>query len=139
MINNGDKVKFDYTLTVDGKIQDTSAGRGPLEYTHGAGQIIVGLEEELASMNVGDKKTVQIKAEKAYGPVLEEAIRRVPKEAVGGAENLKVGDMVGASNAGHTFRAIVKEITDKEITLDFNHPLAGQDLTFEVEIKEINK
>ena len=139
MINNGDKVKFDYTLTVDGKIQDTSAGRGPLEYTHGAGQIIVGLEEELASMNVGDKKTVPIKAEKAYGPVLEEAIRRVPKEAVGGAENLKVGDMVGASNAGHTFRAIVKEITDKEITLDFNHPLAGKDLTFEVEIKEINK
>lgn len=139
MINNGDKVKFDYTLTVDGKIQDTSAGRCPLEYTHGAGQIIVGLEEELASMNVGDKKTVQIKAEKAYGPVLEEAIRRVPKEAVGGAENLKVGDMVGASNAGHTFRAIVKEITDKEITLDFNHPLAGKDLTFEVEIKEINK
>ncbi|MBR3899593.1 MAG: peptidylprolyl isomerase [Elusimicrobiaceae bacterium] len=139
MINNGDKVKFDYTLTVDGKIQDTSAGRGPLEYTHGAGHIIVGLEEELASMNVGDKKVVNIKAEKAYGPVLQEAIRRVPKEAVGGAENLKVGDMVGASNAGHTFRAIVKEITDKEITLDFNHPLAGKDLTFEVEVKEINK
>lgn len=138
MIKEGSKVKFDYTLTVDGAVQDTSAGRGPLEYTHGAGQIIPGLEEELAQMNVGDKKTVEIKAEKAYGPVLDEAIKKVPKEAIGNADQLKVGDMVGASNEGHTFRAVVKEITDKEVTLDFNHPLAGKDLTFEVEVKEIN-
>ncbi len=137
MINKGAKVKFDYTLTVDGKMQDTSAGRGPLEYTHGAGQIIQGLEEELEQMNIGDKKTVHIKAEKAYGPVLQEAIKRVPKEAIMNADQLKVGDMVGASNGGHTFRAVVKEITDKEITLDFNHPLAGKDLTFDVELKEI--
>jgi len=138
MIQNGAKVKFDYTLTVDGKVQDTSAGRGPLEYTHGAGQIIKGLEEELAQMNVGDKKTVTIAAEKAYGPVLAEAIKRVPKEAINNSDQIKVGDMVGASNGGHTFRAIVKEITDKEIVLDFNHPLAGKELTFEVEVKEIN-
>ena len=138
MIKQGSKVKFDYTLTVEGKVQDTSAGRGPLEYTHGARQIIQCLEEELEKMNIGEKKTVKIKAEKAYGPVLQEAIKRVPKEAIMNAEQLKVGDMVGASNEGHTFRAIVKEISDKEITLDFNHPLAGKDLTFEVEIKEIN-
>ena len=138
MIKKGSKVKFDYTLTVDGKVQDTSANRGPLEYTHGAGQIIQGLEEVLEQMNVGDKKTVEIKAEKAYGPVLQEAIKRVPKEAIMNADQLKVGDMVGASNGGHTFRAVVKKISDKEITLDFNHPLAGKDLTFDVEIKEIN-
>ena len=139
MIKKGAKVKFDYTLTVDGNVQDTSAGRGPLEYTHGAGQIIQGLEEVLEQMNIGDKKTVHIKAEKAYGPVLEEAIKRVPKTAINNADQIKVGDMVGASNGGHTFRAIVKEITDTEITLDFNHPLAGKDLTFDVEIKEINE
>ena len=139
MIQKGAKVKFDYTLTVDGKVQDSSAGRGPLEYTHGAGQIIIGLEEELATMNVGDKKTVKIAAEKAYGPILEEAIKRVPKTAINNADQLKVGDMVGASNGGHTFRAIVKEISDAEITLDFNHPLAGKELTFEVEVKEINQ
>ena len=109
MIKEGSKVKFDYTLTVDGKTADT-----------------------------GDKKTVKVAPEKGYGPVLQEAIRRVPKEAIGGAENLKVGDMVGASNEGHTFRAVVKEITDKEVVLDFNHPLAGKELTFDVEIKEIN-
>ncbi len=138
MINKGAKVKFDYTLTVNGKIEDTSAGRGPLEYTHGAGQIIKGLEEELENMNIGEKKTVTIPAEKAYGPVLEEAIKRVPKTAINNADQLKVGDMVGASNGAHTFRAIIKEIGEKEITLDFNHPLAGKELTFEVEIKEIN-
>ena len=138
MIKKGAKVKFDYTLTVDGKVQDTSAGRGPLEYTQGSGQIMAGLEEVLEQMNIGDKKTVDIKAEKAYGPVLEEAIKRVPKEAIMNAEQLKVGDKVGASDAGHTFRAIVKEISDKEITLDFNHPLAGKTLHFDVEIVSVN-
>ncbi len=138
MIKNGSKVKFDYTLTVDGQVADTSAGREPLEYTHGAGHIIPGLEKEMTGMNVGDKKTVVVQPGEGYGFVKEEAIRRVPKTAIGGAENLKVGDMVGASNAGHTFRAVVKEITDKEVVLDFNHPLAGKTLTFDVEIKEIN-
>lgn len=138
MIKEGSKAKFDYTLTVDGKVADTSAGRGPLEYTHGAGMIIPGLEKELLGMNVGDKKTVTVKPEEGYGLVREEAIKRVPKEAVSNAGDLKVGDMVGASNGEHTFRAIVKEIGEKEITLDFNHPLAGKELVFDVEIKEIN-
>jgi len=138
MIKDGSKVKFDYTLTVDGKVADTSSGRGPLEYTHGAGHIIKGLEKEMTGMKVGDKKTVVVQPEEGYGLVLEEAIRRVPKTSIGGVENLKVGDMVGASNAGHTFRAIVKEITDNEVVLDFNHPLAGKTLNFDIEIKEIN-
>lgn len=138
MIKEGSKAKFDYTLTVNGKVADTSAGRGPLEYTHGAGMIIPGLEKELLGMKVGDKKTVTVKPEEGYGLVLQEAIKRVPKEAISNANELKVGDMVGASNGGHTFRAVVKEIGEKEITLDFNHPLAGKELVFDVEIKEIN-
>lgn len=138
MIKEGSKAKFDYTLTVDGKVADTSAGRGPLEYTHGAGMIIPGLEKELLGMKVGDKKTVTVKPEEGYGLVLQEAIKRVPKEAISNANELKVGDMVGTSNGGHTFRAVVKEIGEKEITLDFNHPLAGKELVFDVEIKEIN-
>ena len=138
MIKAGSKVKFDYTLTVDGKVADTSAGRGPLEYTHGAGHIIPGLEKEMLGMKVGDKKTVKVSPEEGYGKVMPEALRRVPKTAIGGVENVKVGDIVGASNAGHTFRAIVKEITETEVVLDFNHPLAGKELTFDVEIKEIN-
>lgn len=139
-IQNGSKVKFDYTLTVDGKVEDTSKGRGPLEYTHGAGQIIKGLENFLEGKTVGFSDTVTIPAKEAYGEVLEEAKRRVPKTAINGAEHLKEGDMVGASNGGHTFRAIVREIDNEkgEIVLDFNHPLAGKDLTFEVSIVEIN-
>ncbi len=82
MIKEGSKAKFDYTLTVEGKVADTSAGRGPLEYTHGAGMIIPGLEKELLGMKVGDKKTVTVKPEEGYGPVLQEAIKRVPKEAI---------------------------------------------------------
>ncbi len=138
MIKEGSKAKFDYTLTVDGKVADTSSGRGPLEYTHGAGMIIPGLEKELAGMNVGDKKTVTVKPEEGYGLVREDAIKRVPKEAVTNAEELKEGEMVGASIGEHPFRAIVQEIGEKESTLDFNHPLAGKELVFEVEIKEIN-
>ena len=138
MIKDGSKVKFDYTLTVDGQVADTSAGRAPLEYVHGAGHIIKGLEKEMTGLNVGDKKTVVVSPEEGYGLVQQEAIRRVPKTSIGGAENLKVGDMVGASNAGHTFRAVVKEITDSEVVLDFNPPLAGKTLTFDVEVKEIN-
>jgi len=139
-IQQGSKVKFDYTLTVEGKVEDTSKGRGPLEYTQGAGQIIVGLEKELLGMKVGDTKTVTVAAKEAYGEVLEEAVRRVPKSAINGAEHLKEGDMVGASNNGHTFRAIVKKIDEEkqEIVLDFNHPLAGKELTFDVKIVEIN-
>ena len=138
MIKEGSKVKFDYTLTVDGKVEDTSAGRAPLEYTHGAGHIIKGLEKEMTGLKVGDKKTVTVSPEEGYGLVQAEANRRIPKTAIGGAENLKVGDMVGASNAGHTFRAVVKEITDTEVVLDFNHPLAGKTLNFDIEIKDIN-
>jgi len=139
-IQQGSKVKFDYTLTVEGKVEDTSTGRGPLEYTHGAGQIIKGLENFLEGKTVGYADKVTIPAKEAYGEVLEEAVRRVPKSAINGAEHLKEGDMVGASNGGHTFRAIVKKIDNEkgEIVLDFNHPLAGKDLTFDVKVVEIN-
>lgn len=84
MIKEGSKVKFDYTLTVDGKVADTSAGRGPLEYTHGAGHIIPGLEEELTGMKVGDKKTVKVAPEKGYGKVLPEASAAYRKKPLAG-------------------------------------------------------
>ena len=124
MIKEGSKAKFDYTLTVDGKVADTSAGRGPLEYTHGAGMIIPGLEKELLGMKVGDKKTVTVKPEEGYGLVLQEAIKRVPKEAISNANELKVGDMVGASNGGHTFRAVVKEIGEKRNHIRLQPPVS---------------
>ncbi len=137
MIKEGSKVSIDYTLTVEGKVADTSKGRGPLEYVQGSGQIIAGLEEALAGLKTGDKKSVDIEAAKAYGEVLAEAKKRVPKTAIQNIDKLKVGDMVGASSGGQTFRAFISDITDTEVELDFNHPLAGKKLHFDVEIVDV--
>ncbi len=137
MIKNGSKVKFHYTLTVDGAAADTSSGRGPLEYEHGAGHIIKGLESELEGMKVGDKKTVKVAAKDGYGEVREDAKKKVPATAISNASELKVGDAVGASAGGQHFHAIVSKIEKDEIELDFNHPLAGKDLVFDVEIVEV--
>ena len=134
MIKKDSKVSIDYTLTVDGKIADTSKGRGPLEYVQGAGQIIIGLERALEGKNVGDKVSVDIPAKDAYGEINKEAFRRVPKTAIQNIEQMHIGDIVGASAGGHTFRAKITEITGTEVVLDFNHPLAGKELHFDVEI-----
>lgn len=137
MIKKDSKVAIDYTLTVDGKIADTSKGRAPLEYTQGAGQIIIGLERALEGKNEGEEISVDIPAKDAYGEVNKEAFRRVPKTAIQNIEQMKVGDLVGASSNGHTFRAQISEITDKEVVLDFNHPLAGKTLHFDVKIVSV--
>lgn len=137
-IKKDSKVAIHYTLLVEGQVADTSTGRGPLEYTQGAGQIIIGLEEALEGLKAGDKKSVDIEAKKAYGEVNPQAKRRLPKTAITNIESLKVGDIVGASANGHTFRARISEITDNDVELDFNHPLAGKTLHFDVEIVSVN-
>ena len=101
MIKEGSKVAIHYTLTVDGKVTDSSQGREPLEYIQGAGHIIVGLEKALAGLKAGDKKSVDIAAKEAYGEVNPDAKRKVPRDAIQGIDNLKVGDVVGASNGKH--------------------------------------
>ena len=137
MIKNGSKVAIHYTLTVGGKVEDTSNGRSPLEYTQGAGQIIKGLEKALEGLKAGDKKSVDIPAKDAYGEVIAEAKRRIPKTAVNNADKLKVGDIVGASNGNQSFRAVISAITENEVELDFNHPLAGKELHFDVEVVSV--
>ena len=134
MIQKNSEVEIDYTLTVDGKVEDSSKGRRPLKYTQGAGQIIVGLERALEGKKTGDKISVDIPAKDAYGEKDPGAVRRVPKNAIQNVEEMKVGDIVGASTKGHNFRAQITEITDTEVVLDFNHPLAGKALHFDVEI-----
>ncbi len=137
MIKKDSKVAIDYTLTVDGKVADTSKGRAPLEYTQGAGQIIIGLERALEGKNEGEEISVDIAAKDAYGEINKEAFRRVPKTAIQNIEQMKVGDLVGASANGHTFRAQISEITDTEVVLNFNHPLAGKSLHFDVKIVSV--
>ena len=137
MIKKDSKVAIDYTLTVDGKIADTSKGRAPLEYTQGAGQIIIGLERALEGKKEGEEISVDIPAKDAYGEINKEAFRRVPKTAIQNIEQMKVGDLVGASANGHTFRAQIAEITDTEVVLNFNHPLAGKELHFDVKVVSV--
>jgi len=137
MIKEGSKVAIDYTLTVDGAIADTSKGRGPLEYVQGSGQIIIGLDRALLGLKPGDKKSVDVAPKEAYGEINPEARRVIPKTSIQDADKLKIGDVVGANSGGHTFRATISKIGDNEIELDFNHPLAGKTLHFDVEIMSV--
>lgn len=137
MIQAGSQVKFNYKLTVDGQVVDSSEGREPLSYVQGRGDIIPGLEEEMAGLKVGDKKQVAIAPEKGYGTHNPQAVQKVPKSNFGDTKGLKVGDLVRGEAGGREFRARVTQIGAKDVTLDLNHPLAGKTLNFDVEVVEI--
>jgi FKBP-type peptidyl-prolyl cis-trans isomerase 2 len=138
VVQPGSEVSFDYTLTDEtGQVVDTSKGKAPLLYVHGQGQIIPGLEKELTGMTVGGEKKVTVKPEDAYGPVDPAAFREVPKEALP-AEALKIGTMLLAQGPGGQGVPVrVHEIKETTVVMDFNHPLAGKTLSFDVKITGI--
>ncbi len=136
-IKDGSKVSIDYTLTVDGQVVDTSEGRDPMVYTQGTGQIIPGLEKEIAKMAKGEKNSVIVSPEEGYGPHNPEAIRKVARDAFENAGELKVGGMISGEAGGQQFQAIITEVGDSDVTIDLNHPLAGKTLNFEIEIVEV--
>lgn len=136
---NGDTVKIHYTGTLsDGTKFDSSAGRDPLSFQLGAGQIIPGLEKEIAGMAVGDQKTVTVAAEDAYGQRDPQQVQQVPRNALPPDLEPQVGMQLQAQTPnGVPVQLIVIEVADDTITVDANHPLAGHDLTFAVEMVEI--
>jgi FKBP-type peptidyl-prolyl cis-trans isomerase SlyD len=138
IVQSGSEVSFDYTLTDEsGQVVDTSKGKVPMHYVHGTGQIIPGLERELTGMTVGGEKKVTVKPEDAYGPVDPKAFREIPKESVP-PEALKVGTMLLAQGpAGEGVPVRVHEVKEKTVVMDFNHPLAGKTLSFDVKITDI--
>ena len=138
IVQPGAEVSFDYTLTDDsGKVVDSSKGKTPMHYVHGKGQIIPGLEKELAGMAVGGEKKVTVKPEDAYGPVDPRAFQEIPKEKLP-PEALQVGTMLMAQGPGGQGVPVrVHEIKDSTVIMDFNHPLAGKTLSFDVKITEI--
>ena len=139
IVQPGAQVSFDYTLTDDtGKVVDSSKGKAPVHYVHGTGQIIPGLEKELAGMAVGAEKKVTVKPEEAYGPVDPRAFQEIPKEKLP-PEALQVGTMLMAQGGpgGQGVPVRVHEIKEKTVIVDFNHPLAGKTLSFDVKITEI--
>lgn len=130
-------IGFNYTLK-DGEsnLIDTSEGRAPLLFLVGSGHIIPGLEQELVSMNVGDKKNVEVKAKDAYGDVVEDLKITVKKSQFNEDQEIKVGDQFQVSNEANAPIFTVTGIENDDVFIDGNHPMAGKDLFFDVEITE---
>ncbi len=135
----GDTVAIHYTGTLsDGSQFDSSEGRDPLRFTLGSGQIIAGLDAAITGMSQGDKKSVTIAAAEAYGDHRPEAVQAVPRAQIPAEIPLEVGGGLQVQTPdGQTIPVTVTSVTDEEVTLDANHPLAGKDLTFAVELVEI--
>lgn len=138
-IKDNSAVSFHYTLTDDdGQQLDSSAGKEPLAYLHGAGNIIPGLENALTGKAIGDNMTVAVSAAEGYGEVQSELIQEVPREAFQGVDSIEVGMQFEAQTGqGGSVPVTVTAVTDELVTVDGNHPLAGKNLTFEVSIEDI--
>jgi peptidylprolyl isomerase len=135
----GDTVKVHYTGSLeDGTVFDTSLEREPLEFTLGQGQLIQGFEQAVIGMKIGEYKTVTIPAEQAYGPYNNELISVIDRDNLSEGLDPEVGQQLQAQQPdGQTIIVTVIEVTETSITVDANHPLAGKDLTFEIELIEI--
>lgn len=134
-------LSFHYTLTNSaGKTLDSSQGQGPLTFLEGGQQIIPGLESELLKLRTGDKKRIEVKAAEAYGEYMEEMKISIDKNRLPNPDKVKVGDQFQAQDpSGNATVFTITQVSDTEVELDGNHPLAGQDLFFDVEITEIRE
>ncbi|HKX50912.1 MAG TPA: peptidylprolyl isomerase [Candidatus Binatia bacterium] len=137
-IREGSQVALEYTLSDEaGTVIESNKGKQPMSYIHGKSQIIPGLEKELSGMKVGEEKKIQVKPEDGYGPVNPDAFQEVPKDKLP-PEALKVGTMLMAQGPqGQGIPVRVHEIKDTTVIMDFNHPMAGKTLSFDVKISEI--
>ncbi|MEQ3363320.1 FKBP-type peptidyl-prolyl cis-trans isomerase [Raoultibacter massiliensis] len=127
-------VNYRGTLS-DGTVFDSTEGIEPLEFVVGSGTIIHGFDEAVAGMSVGERRTVTIPSREAYGDYSEERVEKSPMYAIPNAKDIKVGKLFYfITDEGLRFPAKVTEINEGVATVDFNHPLAGEDLTFEIEL-----
>ncbi|MBJ6989000.1 MULTISPECIES: peptidylprolyl isomerase [unclassified Devosia] len=135
----GDIIRIHYTGRFpDGTVFDSSEGREPLEFTHGVGQVIPGLDRHVAQMRVGDKSTVTIPAADAYGPHHDEAVQVMSRNFVPAGIPLELGTQLQARGPdGSLVTITVIDMDDETITVDANHPMAGKDLIFDVELVEV--
>ncbi len=136
---NGDTVKVHYTGTLeDGTVFDTSVEREPLEFTLGQGQLIPGFEQAVIGMKIGDLKTINIPADQAYGPHRDDLILVIERGQLPEDLDPKVGQQLQMMQAdGSIITVIIIEISETTVTIDANHPLVGKNLTFEIELVEI--
>ncbi|WP_196259402.1 FKBP-type peptidyl-prolyl cis-trans isomerase [Pelagibacterium limicola] len=136
---HGDTVRIHYTgRLTDGTQFDSSDGRAPLEFQVGSGQIIKGLDAQVEGMSVGESATITIPANEAYGPHRPEAVQAVPRDRIPPEVDISVGARLQATGGdGQPLQLTVVSVDNAEITVDANHPLAGKDLVFDVELLEV--
>ncbi|GHE20048.1 FKBP-type peptidyl-prolyl cis-trans isomerase [Halomonas urumqiensis] len=133
-------VAFHYTLTNDaGEVLDSSEGREPLTYLHGAGNIIPGLEKELEGRAAGDKLTATVEPAEGYGEKQDQLVQEVPRDAFQGVEGIEPGMQFQAQTQGGPLMVTVTQVEGDTVTVDGNHPLAGQTLNFAVEIDSVRE
>lgn len=136
MIEKGSKVKVHYTGKLkDNEVFDSSKDKEPLEFTVGEGQLIPGFENGVMGLNAGDKKTIELEPEQAYGPVRKELVNEVPKENL--PEGVKIGSTLQAQTEQGPVMVRVVELNETIGTVDANHPLAGKKLIFDLEVVEV--
>lgn len=138
-VQSGDTVHIHYRGTLaDGTQFDSSEGRDPLQFTVGSGQVIPGFDAAVTGMTAGEKKTVNIPADQAYGPKQDGALMEYPLSDFPDDIAPAVGlELHLSDDEGHIIPVTVTEVTDTTVTLDANHPLAGKDLTFDLELVRI--
>ena len=135
----GDTVKVNYTGKLqDGTIFDSSENRDPLQFSLGEGQVIAGFEEAVVGMSPGDSKSVNIPSEQAYGPYQDELVIVVNEKQIPSDLSVEVGQQLQMRHSsGQAVPVMITNITDDKVTLDANHPLAGKDLIFDIELVTI--
>jgi peptidylprolyl isomerase len=135
----GDKVKVHYTGKLDdGTVFDSSAGRDPLEFTVGSGQMIPGFDKAVMDMAVGESKTIRLPPKEAYGRFDEKRVLRVPRTQLPEGFDPEVGQQMQIQPpGGRPMMVKVIQVSERQVTMDGNHPLAGQALTFEIQLVEI--
>lgn len=140
-IANDSVVSIEYEVKekATGDLVDTNFGGEPLEFLMGSGQIIPGLEEAIALMSNGESKTVDVVAAKAYGEVDPAALQSVEIEQFAGIDLVVGMTLYGQAENGQTVQVIVREIGDNEVVVDYNHPLAGKDLTFNINVVAVRE
>ncbi|MGF1671608.1 MAG: peptidylprolyl isomerase [Balneolaceae bacterium] len=138
-IKDGDTVKVHYTGTLkDGSVFDSSREKEPLEFTLGEGQLIPGFEKAITNMQVGESTNVTLPAEEAYGKPREDLIITVPKDQLPDDIEPEIGMQLQVNQPnGQPVPVQITDISEEKLTLDANHPLAGKELTFDIEIVDI--
>ncbi|MCB0325737.1 MAG: peptidylprolyl isomerase [Bdellovibrionales bacterium] len=138
-ITDGTRVSLEYTLRHEGQTLESNVGGDPLIYTHGDNQIIPGLERQLEGMKQGDSKEVTVAPQDAYGAVDQEAYIEVKKDQVPEQGRVVGAQLMTKDPQGNVLRPTVREIKDSTVVLDFNHPLAGKTLVFDVRVVDVEQ